>query len=283
MSAYVHPVASVYTNVYADVHNTCLTYTPAHAWCLQHLSKCMHTLRKKCTCTRACTPMQRCRSFFAMETIANLSWVLREHRAGCRWSPTQPAFSTKSVARRCSLKKSVQIHGGSWRSRRCGVVQASFNHPRWCRPHPVSLWVALALGRGACFIKNSIFAIFSREFFQRNSPFSSISWFNNVPWWRRSEAPERLTTDLAQCMLWSRGTGFVTGIYEHRQTTKVIHFWYHSCQCRVKSGSISVQVPTDLPVRCHCSKHKFKISLFFQEKRKENLFDVTFRDDLFAL
>jgi len=90
MSAYAHPVASVYTNVYADVHNTCLTYTPAHAWCSQHLSKCMHTLRKKCTSTRACAPMQRCRSFFAMEAIANVSWVLHEHRAcsGCRLPPT---------------------------------------------------------------------------------------------------------------------------------------------------------------------------------------------------
>jgi len=35
--------------------------------------------------TRACAPMQRCNSFFVMEAIANLSWVLREHRAGgCR-------------------------------------------------------------------------------------------------------------------------------------------------------------------------------------------------------
>ena len=46
----------------------------------------------------------------------------------------------------------------------CGVAQASFDHPRWCRPHPVCLWVALALGYGCHFIKNSIFAIFSREF-----------------------------------------------------------------------------------------------------------------------
>jgi len=28
--------------VYADVHNTCQTYTPAHAWCSQHLFE-MHT------------------------------------------------------------------------------------------------------------------------------------------------------------------------------------------------------------------------------------------------
>jgi len=80
MSAYAHPVASAYANVYTDVHNTCKTYTP----CSQHLSKCMNTLRTKCTCTRACVPMQQCRNFFAMEAIANLYWVLREHRACCR-------------------------------------------------------------------------------------------------------------------------------------------------------------------------------------------------------
>jgi len=37
--------------------------------------------------TRACAPMQRCSSFFAMEAIANLCWVLREHRACCRFHP----------------------------------------------------------------------------------------------------------------------------------------------------------------------------------------------------
>jgi len=135
------------------VHNTC--------------QKRMHTLRKKCIWTRACAPMQRCTIFFAMEAIANLSWVLREHRAGCCFSPAltaSPAVSTKPVARRCSLKKFVQIHASSRHSRRCGVAQASFNHPRWCRPHPVCLWFALVLGHGGHFIKKSICAIFSRDF-----------------------------------------------------------------------------------------------------------------------
>jgi len=143
-------IASVHANLYADVHNTCLTHTHALAWCSKHLSKCMHTLRHKCTCTRACAPMQRCRNFFAMEAIANLSWVLREHRAGCCLPPalaTRPALSTKPFTRCCSFKKSIQIHPSSWRGRRCSVAQASFDHPRWCRPHPVCLWVALELGR----------------------------------------------------------------------------------------------------------------------------------------
>jgi len=51
--------------------------------------------------------------------------------------------TTASVARRCWLKTSVQIHASSWRGRRCGDVQASFNHPPWCRPHPICLWFTL--------------------------------------------------------------------------------------------------------------------------------------------
>jgi len=157
-------VASVYANMYADVHNTGLTYTPAHAWCSRHLSKCIHNFRKKCTSTRVCALMKRYRSSLAMKAIANSSWVLREHRTGCCLPPVLPAVSTKSVARHCSLKKSVQIHANSWRGRCCNVSQASFDHPRWCRPRPVCLWVALALGHGAHFIKSYFGHLFARVF-----------------------------------------------------------------------------------------------------------------------
>jgi len=54
---------------------------------LNNTCECIYTLRKKCICTCACAPMQRCRSFFAKKAIANLSWVLRKHRAGCRLPP----------------------------------------------------------------------------------------------------------------------------------------------------------------------------------------------------
>jgi len=37
--------------------------THLHTRCPQHLSKYIHTLRKKCTCTRVCAPIQRCRSY----------------------------------------------------------------------------------------------------------------------------------------------------------------------------------------------------------------------------
>ena len=96
-----------------------------------------HTLCKKCICARACAHMQRCRSFFEMEIIANLSWILREYRTGCRLPPADaalPAVSTKPNAQRCLLKISVQIHDSSWRGRRCSVAQTSFDHPHWKRP-----------------------------------------------------------------------------------------------------------------------------------------------------
>jgi len=137
-----------------------------------------HIPRKKCTCTCACTPMQRCRNFFVMETIANSSLVLREHRAGCRFPPalaTLPAVLTKPVAWRCSLKKSVQIHASSRRGRRCCVAQASFDHPCWCRPHPVCLWVALVRGHRAHPSKNSIFAMVLAGFLCWAS-FTSSNW-----------------------------------------------------------------------------------------------------------
>jgi len=136
-----------------------------------------HTLCSKCIYARACAHMQRCRSFFAMEAIVNLFWVLHEHRSGCRLPPAlaaPPAVSTKPVARRCWLIKSVQIHASSWRSRCCGVAQASFDHLRWCRPHPVCLWVAFVLGHGAHPSQKSIFAIFRAIFFQKEV------------WWRSS-------------------------------------------------------------------------------------------------
>jgi len=157
MSAYAHPAASVYTNVYADFHNTCLMYTPAHAWCSQHLLKCMHTLRQKCTCTHACAPTQWCRSFFAMEAIANLSWVFRQHRAGCRLPPALLVVSTKPVARRCSLKKSVETHDSSWCGRRWQA--SSSNGPRTTM---LSTWVPWLLRRlGGSNIAYQKFVLFA--------------------------------------------------------------------------------------------------------------------------
>jgi len=92
------------------------------------------------------------------ETQKNLSSLHRTQKHAQHWSRNTAIKSTHwrmwlnivndcfvgvcVFWKRCLLKKSVQIHASSWRGRCCGVAQASFNHLRWCRPHPVYLWVA---------------------------------------------------------------------------------------------------------------------------------------------
>jgi len=91
--------------------------------------------------------------------------ILSVAQASCRLSflaTCPPAVSTKPVARRCSLKKSVQIHASSRRGHRCGVAQASFDHPCWCRPYPLCLWVALE----ACPRSPPITEIYLHHFFR---------------------------------------------------------------------------------------------------------------------
>jgi len=58
----------------------------------KHLFVCMPHSPQKCTCTRACAPMQRCRNFFAKETVANLSWVLCRHCTCCCLPPALLLF-----------------------------------------------------------------------------------------------------------------------------------------------------------------------------------------------
>jgi len=113
ISAYAHPVASVLANVYVNVHNTRLTYTPAHTRCPKHRSKYMHNFFKRCTCARACAHMQQWRSsYFAMKLLRTyLESCASIVQAVVAARPT--TVSTKPVARRCSLKKSVQNHASS--------------------------------------------------------------------------------------------------------------------------------------------------------------------------
>ena len=75
-------------NVYADVHNICLTYTPAHAWC-------------------ATTPVNACR--LSAKNAYRLVYACLFNCAAA----SLPWKLLRSVARRCSLKKSVQIHASS--------------------------------------------------------------------------------------------------------------------------------------------------------------------------
>jgi len=118
-------------------HNTYLTYTPAHAWCSKHLSKCMHTLRKKCTCTCACAPMQPKLLCYGNYCELILSLV----RASCRlpFAARPGTVSTKSVARQ-EIRPNPPMMRSPLRCRTrlirsSALVQA-------CRPHPFCVWFA---------------------------------------------------------------------------------------------------------------------------------------------
>jgi len=93
--------------------------------------------------------------------------ILSLARASCRLSFAARSCrpSTNPVARRCSLKKSVQIHASSRRGYCCGVAQPSFDHPLCCRPgpRPVCLWDTLTLGHG----KQSSSRIMFSQWFMR--------------------------------------------------------------------------------------------------------------------
>jgi len=141
------------------------------------------TLRNKCTCTRACTPMQWCRKRFAMETIANLSWVLCEHRAGCRLPPALLLFrrnQSPDAARSRNPSRSTLAHY---------TIAAAVSHTH----HPIiRVGVGLIqfvygshlnLGHGAHPTKNSILAIF-RASLQTTRWHNSymIEWFISRFW-----------------------------------------------------------------------------------------------------
>jgi len=153
---YIHTHTHTYMHGYIYIY-ICIymcTYTYMYIYMHMHICMCI---------SPQCAPVQQCSSFHGKEAIANLSWVLHEHRAGCCFHPPSCPFvepAALQLARwpNCSLKKSVQIHASLWRSRRCSVAQASSDHPRWCGPHPVCLWFTLAHGRGSHPRQKSIIA-----------------------------------------------------------------------------------------------------------------------------
>ena len=98
---------------------------------------------------------------------------------------------------------------------------------RWNVP-PLLAALCTSQGRGSPYGPNGGF--WPDDFSKKNLLWLLYLDLINVPWWRRSVAPERLMTDVAQCMLWS--TGSVIGVYEHRHTKRLIHFRYRSFQRR---------------------------------------------------
>jgi len=65
----------------------------------------------------------------------------------CRLNPSPNAVRSRNTS------KSTLAHDA------VAAAVSHQRHPRWCRPHPVGLWVALALGHEAHPSKNSIFAM----------------------------------------------------------------------------------------------------------------------------
>jgi len=143
MSAYSHPVGSVYANMYADVHNTYLTHTPAHAWCPQHMSKCMHTLSnaRLCNSTEASVPWKVMRNY--LESCASivqtvvcrlpvlLSRRIRSPDAVCSRNPSNSALGHDAIAAAVSHKHHSIICVGA------GLVEFVFgSHSKRAPVHP---------------------------------------------------------------------------------------------------------------------------------------------------
>jgi len=101
-------------NVYADVHNICLKYRRAHAWCATTPVKPCRLSAKNAyglvyarlfNCSAASLPWKLLRTY--LESCASIVQTV----VYC--PPYCPPSCRQSVARRCPLKKSVQIHASS--------------------------------------------------------------------------------------------------------------------------------------------------------------------------
>ena len=125
-------------NVYADVHNICLTYTPAHAWCA---TTPVNTCR---LCAKNTYGLVYARLFNC--AAASLPWkLLRTYLESCTnivqavvyCPPYRPlSCCVADVVRSRNPSKSTLAHDA--------VATAVLHkhhpiHPRWCRPHPVCL------------------------------------------------------------------------------------------------------------------------------------------------
>jgi len=86
-----------------------------------------------------CALMQQCRNLFAMGNIANLSWVLREYRAGCRMPPAlflSRQNQSPDAVRSRNPSKSTLAHDTV-------TAAVSHKHHSIIQPYPVCLWFAL--------------------------------------------------------------------------------------------------------------------------------------------
>jgi len=132
-------------------HNTCWN---------AHLS-----LRKKCICARACV--------ICNGAEASLPWkLLQTYLESCasivQAVVCRPLLPPLLLSQPNPSPNAVRSRNPSKSTLAHDAVTAAVlhkHHPRWCRPHPVCLWVALALGHEAHPLQKSVFAIFRASFF----------------------------------------------------------------------------------------------------------------------
>jgi len=176
--------------------------------------------------------------------------ILSLAQASCRLSfaARPPAGSTKSVAWRCSLKKSVQIHASSRHGRHCGVAQASSDHPRLCRSHPVCLSVALALGHGVSPSQKIIFAIFRASRGGGDVPPPSILWVL-VTWWGGWGLPTKSNLNR-----WNRNTAYLTctDILKSSKQSSKQNFAGFFCHVSLKRDLRALDSSASSFWKCHC-------------------------------
>jgi len=99
--------------VYADVHNICLTYTPAHAWCsttpvnacnsLQNAYGLVHA--QLCNGAAASLPWKLLRTY--LESCANIVQAVVCHPPSCRLDLARPPPSLDAVRLRNPSKSTL--------------------------------------------------------------------------------------------------------------------------------------------------------------------------------
>ena len=207
------------------------------------------------SCMRDYATMQKllCHGSYC-KIISSLARAL--YRLSFAARPT--AVSTKSVARRCSLKKFVQIHSSSWHGHRCGVAcvaQASFNRQRWCRPHLVCLWVALEAWPRSSHIPEIYFHHFGRGLLGSKS---NILAYSKSPW---------TGAHINKWLYWWSMLWETVFVFRTSHTARMIFLFFPSIISFISSFVLTALLMNSFHLRLYCYtlgySQRFASSFFF--------------------
>jgi len=130
---------------------TCLTYTPAHAWCSKTpvwIDATLSTKMHMHPCMRAYATTQK---YLCHGNYCEMSWVLCKHWSNrLSFAACLVAVATKSVARRCSRKqsKSTLAHDQGWGRRGEDIVNGRRESNRCKTTEPRWVWSIKSLSCG---------------------------------------------------------------------------------------------------------------------------------------